>query len=79
MGVVVPVVTHVQNHRDLSLNLLVHGKQPGIVDSKPLGIRVHLDAPQTHIHNPLHLVGQPLHFGMGGAKARKAVVELCLL
>ena len=57
VGVIIPMVAHVEHHRDLALNGFVQGKQPGIINGETLGIRVHLDAMETHVHDPLRFVG----------------------
>jgi len=57
------------NHRELALDSLVHGKQPGIVNGKYLGVRVHLDALKTQIDNPLGLIHNTVHRGVQRAKS----------
>ena len=47
MRVIISVISHVQDHRQLTGNGIIHRKQPGIVDGEPLGIRVHFNPLQS--------------------------------
>ena len=79
VGIVIPVVAHVQQHRQLSLYRLIHGEKPQIVNGKSLGIRVHFDALQSQLQDPLHLVIHMLHGSVDCTEADERIVLLYAL
>ena len=61
MGEIIAQVAHVEHDGDLILEQVVDREQPFIVDVEPLGVRVHLDAVQSLVQDPLGFLHQPLH------------------
>ena len=74
VGVGVPGVAHVEHDGDLVLEQVVDREEPLVVDVEPLGVRVHLDAPEAVLQNPVGLLQQAVHLGVEGAEAREILV-----
>ena len=71
VGVVKPMVAHMEDHRKLALYLFIHGEEPLVVNGKHLRIRVHFNASQALFHNEIHFVSDIFHCGVDRAKAKE--------
>ena len=69
MGIIIAQIAHVKYYRQLSANLLVHRKHPGVVNSKGLIIRMDFDTMQTVVYNKIHLVHESIHIRVDSTKA----------
>ena len=80
MGVVITAIAHMKQDGQFSLYRFVKGENPGIINGEPLRIRVHFNAVQPHIYNPLRFIHQSVHFCVDCAEGDKTIVAagLCL-
>ena len=71
MGVIIALVTHVEDHRKFSLQHFVSRKEPLVINGKNLRIGVHLQPPQALVHDVLHFLCDVFHARMDGTEAQK--------